>query len=293
MITFLKTHGLGNDFVILDARDTDSGIGAAIPVRAASLVGDRRHGIGCDQLLIIRPSDKADIFMQILNQDGSTAGACGNGTRCVADYVMQKSGQDRLAIETDSGILHAWRCQIDDKDLIAVNMGAVRLDWQQVPLAHAQDTLHVDLGADAPAQAVCHSMGNPHAVMFVDDVAAIDLEAVGPKLEHADMFPDRANISIVQKLDDAKFRMRVWERSVGITQACGSGACAVGVAAHRRGLAGRSSEIVMDGGSVFIEWRDNGTAGGEVIMTGPVTYVGQGVLDDSISALFGAHHAKA
>ena len=286
-------HGLGNDFVILDARDPDNGIGADIPMRAASLVADRRFGIGCDQLLIIRPSDKADIFMQILNNDGSVAGACGNGTRCVADYVMRASGQDRLAIETASGILHAWRCQMKGADLIAVNMGAAGLDWHQVPLAGEQDTLHVDLGADAPALAVCHSMGNPHAVMFVEDVAVIDLEDIGPNLEHADIFPDRANISIVQKLDDAKFRMRVWERSVGITLACGSGACAVGVAAHRRGLAGRSSEIVMDGGSVFIEWRDDGTKEGEVIMTGPVAYVGHGVLDASVSALFGDHNAKA
>ena len=286
-------HGLGNDFVILDARDPDNGIGADIPVRAASLVADRRFGIGCDQLLIIRPSDKADIFMQILNNDGSTAGACGNGTRCVADYVMRGKGVDRLNIETDSGILSAYRSQIGDADVIAVNMGVARLEWHQVPLGGEQDTLHVDLGADAPALAVCHSMGNPHAVMFVEDVAVIDLEDIGPKLEHADIFPDRANISIVQKLDDAKFRMRVWERSVGITLACGSGACAVGVAAHRRGLAGRSSEIVMDGGSVFIEWRDDGTKEGEVIMTGPVAYVGHGVLDASVAALFGDHHAKA
>jgi diaminopimelate epimerase len=262
-------------------------------MRAASLVADRRFGIGCDQLLIIRPSDKADIFMQILNNDGSTAGACGNGTRCVADYVMRGQGVDRLNIETDSGILSAYRSQIGDADLIAVNMGVARLEWHQVPLGGEQDTLHVDLGADAPALAVCHSMGNPHAVMFVEDVAVIDLEDIGPKLEHADIFPDRANISIVQKLDDAKFRMRVWERSVGITLACGSGACAVGVAAHRRGLAGRSSEIVMDGGSVFIEWRDDGTKEGEVIMTGPVAYVGHGVLDASVAALFGDHHAKA
>ena len=298
MIKFLKMHGLGNDFVILDARDPDSGIGADISVRAARLVADRRFGIGCDQLLVIRPSDKADIFMQILNNDGSIAGACGNGTRCVADYVMRNEGVDQLTIETESAILQTYRSQIGDADLIAVNMGGVRLEWHQVPLAAEQDTLHVDLGADAPALAVCHSMGNPHAVMFVDDVAAINLDVTGPKLEHANIFPDRANISIVQKLDDAKFRMRVWERGVGITLACGSGACAVGVAAHRRDLAGRSSEIVMDGGSVFIEWRDNdtkdgGTKEGEVIMTGPVAYVGQGILDDSVSELFGEHHAKA
>ena len=286
-------HGLGNDFVILDARESDSGIGADISVRAARLLADRRFGIGCDQLLIIRPCDKADIFMQILNNDGSAAEACGNGTRCVADYVMRDTGVDRLNIDTDGGILSACRSHVGDAELIAVNMGAAGLDWQQVPLAVEQDTLHVDLGAEAPALAVCHSMGNPHAVMFVDDVKAIDLERVGPKLEHADIFPDRANISIVQKLDDGKFRMRVWERGVGITLACGSGACAVGVAAHRRGLAGRSSEIVMDGGSVFIEWRDNGTTGGEVIMTGPVAYVGHGVLDESVAALFGDHHAKA
>ena len=270
-------HGLGNDFIVFDARELANGFPAVITEAAATALSERHFGIGCDQILVIRPSRRADIFLQIINSDGSSAAACGNGTRCVSDHVMRKLGRDRLAIETDAGILQSWRMPDNDSQ-IAVDMGPVQLDWECVPLANSVNTLSVDLGPFAPVPAVCHSLGNPHAVFFVDDSEVIDLANVGPQLEQHPLFPDRANISFVHQIGPDKFRMRVWERGGGITRACGSGACAVGVAVHRSGRGSRSTEIVMDGGSVFIDWQDDGTAGGRVIMRGPVAYVFDGTL---------------
>ena len=162
MTAFLKMHGLGNDFVVLDARDPANGISDVIGAAVATRLADRHFGIGCDQILIIRPSQRANIFMQILNSDGSVATACGNGTRCVADHIMRELGQDRLSIETDAGILQSWRAA-ENPSHIAVDMGSVCLDWNAVPLASKANTLSVDLGPPAPAPAVCHSVGNPHA----------------------------------------------------------------------------------------------------------------------------------
>ena len=285
MIRFLKMHGLGNDFIVFDARDAAAGIPSVINAAAAKRLADRHFGIGCDQILVIRPSDKADIFMQILNSDGSDAAACGNGTRCVADYVMRDLGRDKISIDTASGLLQSWR-PAAAPDHIAVDMGPVRLDWQQVPLASPQDTLAVDIGGAVPA--VCHSMGNPHAVLFVDDAEAVDLARLGPLLEHHPLFPDRANISFVHKLGEGRFRMRVWERGGGITYACGSGACAVGVAIARAGHGARHNEIIMDGGSVFIDWQEDETPGGRVIMRGPVAYVFEATLCPALTALLEA-----
>lgn len=270
-------HGLGNDFVILNARGLASGIPDVISKAAATLLANRRFGIGCDQVLVIRSSKQADVFMQVINSDGSAAAACGNGARCVADYIMQEFGQNRLAIETTSGILQSWR-SAENSSHIAVDMGPADLDWAVVPLASEADTLSVDLGPVAPAPAICHSMGNPHAVMFVDDAEAVDLGNIGPQLEYHPLFPDRANISFAHQIGPNKFRTRVWERGAGITSACGTGACAVGVAVHRSGRGPRSTEIIMDGGSVFIDWQDDGTTGGRVIMRGPVAYVFDGIL---------------
>jgi len=281
MIRFSKMHGLGNDFIVLDARQAGTGIPPVIGADSARRLADRHFGIGCDQILVIRPSLTADIFMDILNSDGSMAAACGNGTRCVADYVMRDLGVDRLLIDTKSGILSSWRAA-EDANHIAVDMGPVRLGWAEVPLANAQETLAVDLGGPVPA--VCHSMGNPHAVLFVDDAEAVDLARLGPQLERHALFPDRANISFVHKLGEDRFRMRVWERGGGITFACGSGACAVGVAISRAGRGGRKNEIVMDGGSVHIEWQDDGTAGGRVIMRGPVAHIFDGRLCPDLAA---------
>ena len=284
MTAFFKMHGLGNDFMVLDAREPASGIPDVISKIAATTLADRHFGIGCDQILVIRPSQKADIFLQILNSDGSAAMACGNGTRCIANHIMQEFEQDRLAIETDFGILQSWR-SVDYPNQISVDMGSAGLEWAAVPLTKEANTLSVDLGPPAPVPAVCQSVGNPHAVLFVDDAEAIDLENVGPLLEHHPLFPERANISFVHQIRPNKFRMRVWERGVGITFACGSGACAVGVAVHRSGRGSRNTEIIMDGGSVFIDWKDDGTAGGRVIMHGPVAYVFDGTLSTSLTDL--------
>ncbi|MDC1382048.1 diaminopimelate epimerase [Candidatus Puniceispirillum sp.] len=277
MTAFIKMHGLGNDFIVLDARDPGSGIPDVISEAAATALAERHFGIGCDQILVIRRSQRADIFMQIFNSDGSNAAACGNGTRCVAAYIMQKLTLEQLSIETEAGLLKSW-CSVENPDHIAVDMGPVHLDWTAVPLAKRVDTLAVDLGSSAPSPAICQSIGNPHAVLFVEDAESVDLNAIGPELEHHSIFPDRANISFVNQIGPDQFRMRVWERGGGITFACGSGACAVGVAVYRSGRGSRSTEIIMDGGSVFIDWHDDGTAGGRVIMRGPVTFVFDGIL---------------
>ena len=280
MTEFLKMHGLGNDFIVLDARDPANAVPAMISAQTAQRFADRHFGIGCDQILVIRPSSEADIFMEILNSDGSQASACGNGTRCVADYIMQGRA-DTASIATAAGILLARR---DAKTgHIAVDMGPAHLGWQDVPLATAMDTIAVDLGPPAPATAICHSIGNPHAVLFVDDAEALDMAHIGPILEHHPLFPDRANISFVHQLGANRFRMRVWERGGGLTLACGSGASAVGVAAYRAGLSGRVNEIVMDGGMVVIDWQDDGTPSGRVVMQGPVAYVCRGTLADELS----------
>ena len=276
MTEFLKMHGLGNDFIIFDWRDSGPPqIGAA----AARRLADRRLGIGCDQILVIRESGTADIRMDILNHDGSPSGACGNGTRCVADHVMRQTGRDDLSIETDGGQL---RARFAEGDEIAVDMGPVATGWHAVPLAHEVDTLQVPLEIEGLGDAVCHSLGNPHAVVFVEDAEAVDLTRVGPRVEYAALFPDRVNLSVVSRIDDGSFRMRVWERGVGITMACGSGACAVGVAIVRRGLGPRGNRIVMDGGTVHIDWDE---ATGHVTMTGPVAYVCRGTLSPELDAL--------
>ena len=280
MNRFAKMHGLGNDFVILDWRDDRS---RKVPEAAARRLADRRLGIGCDQILVLRDCDTADLRMDILNQDGSPSGACGNGTRCVADMMMNELQQDRIQIETDGGMLAAWRAADGD---IAVDMGPVKTDWQDVPLASAADTLHVPLdiaGVDAAGlDAVCHSLGNPHAVVFVEDAERVDIERIGPLVETAPLFPDRVNLSVVSRRDDGSFRMRVWERGVGITMACGSGACASGVAVVRRGLGQDENRIVMDGGAVTINWNRDTS---HVVMTGPVSYVATGQLSADITAL--------
>jgi len=281
MANFVKMHGLGNDFVILDSR---GGKQVRVDPAAARLIADRRRGIGCDQILILRDDQKADFFMEILNADGSPSGACGNGTRCVADLVMEAAGLSKVTIATDAGLLHAWR---GETGLVSVDMGPARLAWRDVPLAQEMDTLSVEL-ENAPGPAVCHSMGNPHAVIFVDDVMGVDLPALGLRIEHDPLFPERANLSIVSKLEDGVFRMRVWERGVGITLACGSGACAVGVAIARRGLGGYSNTIIMDGGPVQIDWQMPDKEGGKVILTGPVAYSFSGRMEGEVAALLEA-----
>ena len=274
-LAFIKMHGLGNDFVILDRRDG----GDTPPPAARRAIADRRGGIGCDQLIVMEPAkaDVADVFMRIYNPDGLEAGACGNATRCVASILMDENATDHAVVETISGLLDSEK---GEGGLYTVDMGPARLDWRDIPVAESCDTLHLPLSVDGLSDPVGVNVGNPHAVFFVDDVAAIDLAAIGPKIENHKFFPERTNVEVVEILSPDRIRMRVWERAAGITQACGSGACAALVAAVRRGLSERSADVVLDGGVLRIEW----LADNNILMTGPVSRSFTGELDPLLLA---------
>ncbi len=272
-LPFRKMHGLGNDFVVLDARARPLEL-SEVQVQA---IADRRTGVGCDQLLIIEPAQAGgDVFMAVRNADGGVSASCGNGARCVAAVVMDDLGKDKVVLDTLAGPVAATRAG----DLVAVDMGPAKLDWQDIPLAMEEDTAHLDFVAGELTNPVAVSMGNPHVVFFVDDVLHVDLEEMGPAIETHALFPKRTNVEIAQVLDRSHVRMRVWERGVGITQACGTGACAVGVAAARRGLTDRAVTVTLDGGDLQIEWREDG----HVIMTGPAAETFTGLLDRSLLA---------
>ena len=261
-LPFMKMHGAGNDFVVIDSRGREAVMTAGL----AQALGDRNRGVGFDQLAEITGSDGADFGLVFWNSDGSQAGACGNATRCVSDYVMQGLGIDRVALVTARGGLRAERAA-DGR--VWVNMGEPQLDWQQVPLSREVDHLHLPL----PGDPVAVGMGNPHCVYFVQDAAAVDLATLGPKLEHDPLFPERTNVEFVELLSPCRLRMRVWERGTGITLACGSGACATAVAAHLREMTGPRVALEVDGGMLEVDWRDDG-----VWLTGPVARVFDGVL---------------
>ncbi|MBV8060663.1 MAG: diaminopimelate epimerase [Alphaproteobacteria bacterium] len=267
---FIKMHGLGNDFVIIDGRITPF---QHTPAKLIAMA-NRRRGIGCDQFMILLPpqSPEADLYMDMYNADASVVRACGNATRCVASLLFQETGRDTAIIETISGLLRVWK----DGDDVAVDFGPPRLEWQQIPTAHAVDTLHVDLKAEGLVDACCVNVGNPHAVFFVKDAEAINLSQVGPILEHNPLFPDRCNIEAVQILPGNIMRMRVWERGTGITEACGSGACATLVAAVRRGLSERRATIRLDGGDLTVEWRTDD----HVILIGSYFEAYRGTFDE-------------
>jgi diaminopimelate epimerase len=273
VMPFIKMHGLGNDFVVLDARER----ALAIDAKAARAIADRHRGVGCDQILIIeKPKDpRATAFMRIRNADGGEAEACGNGARCVADLLMREAGRKDVSIETVAGILAATAA---GERRVTIDMGEPRFGWRDIPLARDCDTLHVPLALGALADPVCTSMGNPHATFFVSNVDAIDIATLGPKLEHDPLFPARANIGLAEIRSRTQLRLRVWERGDGLTLACGSGACAALVAAHRRGLSERRAEIIADGGALEIDWR----ADNHVMMTGPVAVSFEGTLDPTL-----------
>ena len=277
-LPFLKMHGLGNDFVVLDARVAALDLS---PERRRA-IADRRLGVGCDQLIVLeQPTDAdADVFMRIFNPDGGEAGACGNATRCVASVVMDERKTDQVTVQTISGLLESQKAGMGANGLpvISVDMGPARLDWREIPVREACDTNHMPVGLGPLQDAVGTSMGNPHATFFVDDLDAIPIVELGPKLEHDRFFPERANIGVAQVVGENRLRLRVWERGAGLTLACGSGACAAGVAAARRGLTGRNVDIVMEYGTLGIEWlRD-----GHVMMTGGISLAYQGQLDHSL-----------
>lgn len=234
------------------------------------ILGNRRRGIGFDQLLTILPAkDEGDIFLKINNPDGSEAEACGNGTRCVADLIMEEGNFSKITIETKAGSLI---CQRDSNENITVNMGKVKTNWDDIPLSKFTDTLQVTLENAPFTNCTCVNIGNPHAVFFCDNTDAINLNEVGPILEKHSMFPQGANIEFATVETRKKIRMRVWERGAGITEACGSGACAVLVAAVRNELTERNAEVSLDGGNLNIEWTDSGS----ILMTGPTKISFQG-----------------
>ena len=268
--SFIKMHGLGNDFVVVDAREVPFALSEA----SARALADRRTGVGCDQIVVLEPprNGQADVFMRFWNSDGGEVAACGNGTRCAAALVMAEDGRHSLTIETLAGLLGA---EASDDGRVSVDMGEARLGWDEIPLAREQDTQHLELALEALRDPVAVNMGNPHAVFFVGDAAAVDLAALGPQLEHDPIFPERANIGVAQLTGTDALRLRVWERGAGVTRACGTGACAAAVAAARRGLTGRRVTVTLDGGPLEIEWRDDG----HVMMTGPVATAFTGELD--------------
>jgi diaminopimelate epimerase len=260
-LPFRKMHGAGNDFVVIDSRAG----GAPVTAGLARALGDRHRGVGFDQLAEITGAEGADFGLIFWNADGSQAGACGNATRCVADLMMTALGKDAVTLVTARGTLRAERRE----DRIWVNMGAPVLDAPSIPLAPGVDPLHLPL----PGDPVAVGMGNPHAVHFVADAEGVDVASLGPGIEHDPLFPQRTNVEFVSPLGPHRLRMRVWERGTGITLACGSGACAVAVAAHLRGLTGRHVVLQVDGGILEVDWREDG-----VWLTGPVAQVFDGVL---------------
>jgi diaminopimelate epimerase len=270
-IPFLKMHGTGNDFVLLDARARD----VAVTSGDVKRLSNRHFGIGCDQFLVLKKSEKAEAFMQIFNADGSEISTCGNATRCVADFLMKESGKNEAAIETGAGIRSGKLAENGD---VEVNMGAPRLSWREIPLSESRNTLHLGLEVGLLADPVAVNMGNPHAIFFVRDLAHIKMAEWGEKLEHHPLFPERANISAVQVIDDSHINMQVWERGTGITLACGSAACAAVVAGVLREKTKRACTVDLPGGVLQVEWLQGAGTAGEVLMRGPVAYVFEGVV---------------
>lgn len=274
-IPFRKMHGLGNDFVVIDARHGALGLAP----NALARIADRRLGIGCDQLIILEASTRADAFMRIYNPDGGEVGACGNATRCIGWLLADEKRTTAATIETRAGLLLAD--VIGEK--VAVDMGLPSLGWSEIPLGGTgADTARVtidvaDIAPGLPGWFSAVNMGNPHAVFFVEDADAFDLAIIGPKLETHALFPEKANISLVQKTGANAFQVRVWERAAGATLACGTAACAVAVAAARLGLASGEIAIKLPGGTLVISRGDSG----RVIMTGPIATSFSGMIDPS------------
>ena len=265
---FIKMHGLRNDFIIVDGRENSYTPSVTEIVR----ICDRREGVGGDQLIVVElsKSGKAYAFVRIINTDGREVEACGNATRCVGWLLLKESGRDEIRIETLGGLL---RCRRAGEKRVAVDMGKLRTGWQEIPLSREMDTLHLGIGAGPLQDPVGMNIGNPHAVFFVDDLAAVDLTRYGPQLQQDPLFPQEANIGAAQLLDPKTLRLSVWERPGTLTTACGTGACVAVAAAHRRGLTTeKCMTVIMPGGSVVIELKEDGM----VIMTGTVEtcYVG-------------------
>jgi diaminopimelate epimerase len=266
---YFKMNGCGNDFVILDGRAR-----GAVPLSSAQAraIADRQTGLGCDQVIAMERSIRGDVYMRIWNADGGEVDACGNATRCVAWLLMEEGGAATRRIETPAGMLYAERA---GQARITVDMGSPLLRWEEIPIARAMatDKLEYEVGGLSGPGAV--NMGNPHVVFFVNDVRAAPIESLGPKVEHDAFFPQGVNVGFAEVRGPEELRLRVWERGTGLTKACGSGACAAVVAAHRQGRSGRRANVLVDGGSLEIEWRQGDD---RVLMTGPIELEATGEL---------------
>lgn len=260
-LPFMKMHGLGNDFVVLDARARELDPSPAL----VAGIADRHRGIGFDQLAVIRQG-RGDAHLVFYNADGSLSAACGNATRCIARHLMDETGKVALHLTTARGDLHAVRTEGGP---VSVNMGQPQLTWDAVPLAEDMDTLELPIEGGPTAT----GMGNPHCTFFVADAEAVPLDRFGPRYEHHPLYPERTNVQVASLIAPDHIRMRVWERGVGLTLASGSSSCATAVAAARRGLTGPRVRVELDGGSLDIDWREDG-----VWMTGETAHVATGVL---------------
>lgn len=268
---FRKMHGLGNDFVILDHREVSFNL-EPLHIQA---IAHRRFGVGCDQVIVLERSEtsNADVFMRIFNADGNEVGVCGNATRCLGALLSEEFKRDEVIIETLEGILHTKRL---DDGKIQVDMGQPRLDWAEIPLSKKVDPLHLPIKMGVLQDPVAVSMGNPHMVFFVKDVAAIDLYTLGKALTQHPLYPQQTNVEIVEVMNPQTIRVRIYERGTGITMACGSGACASAVAAVLRGLAENKVTVVLDGGTLDILYQDS------VLITGPVGHAFDGSFDERL-----------
>lgn len=270
---FLKMNGLGNDFVVVEARSAPFAPSEA----EARAIADRASGIGCDQLIAIEPSARADAFMRIWNADGGAVEQCGNAARCVGWLILEASGRERATLDTPGGLLDVTRA---GPKAITVDMGKPGLDWRDIPLAEAMDTRGIELQVGPIDNPHLHtpgavSMGNPHVVFFVPDADVAPVREVGSMIEHHRLFPERVNVGFAQIKGRDRIRLRVWERGVGETRACGTGACAAAVAANRRGFTDRTVTVEMNGGDLVIDWR---ASDDHVLMTGPVAVEFTGTL---------------
>ncbi len=252
-------HGLGNDFVIIDGR-TQS---VAMTQPLARAIADRRTGIGCDQLILLEPSDTADVRMRIFNADGGEVEACGNAARCVTLLLG-----DTATIDTSGGRISG---RLDGNNA-TLDMGEAEFDWDKIPLGYAMDTLAMPVGWEELENPCAVNVGNPHVVFFVDNASAIDLERLGPLIETDPLFPERVNVNVATIEADNSIMLRVWERGAGLTRACGTGACATTVAAIRRKLVSGEVTVHLPGGDLQVSW----SPGGTIQMTGPATHVFSG-----------------
>lgn len=272
-IPFRKMNGLGNDFVVLDARQR----ALSLAPEDARRIGDRSTGVGCDQIIVIEPSKNADLFMRIFNADGSEVDACGNATRCIALIAAEESGRSEISVETNAGLLKA---KVDNRESITIDMGTPRFAWNDIPLAEPfEDTTGIELQIGPIDAPVLHTpsvvnVGNPHAIFWVNDVDAYDLGRFGPLLENHPIFPERANISIAQITSPNSLKLRTWERGAGLTRACGTAACASAIAAARKGLTERRVAVELPGGTLHIEWAENN----HILMRGPAELEFEGAL---------------